>query len=95
MPASSASSSYARAIWSRTDSGTGADRIASLIACDAATTESTSPGDTRDSSTAIFPSSPASSTNARKAPVERAKPGATGISAAISSPRAELFPPND
>ncbi len=49
----------------------------------------------RDISAAIMPPRPASSTNARNADVDTAKPGGTGIPAAISSPRAELLPPND
>ena len=68
----------------------GADHV-----CDAAPTDSTSLGEMRAVSAAILPARPASSTNARNADVDTAKPGGTGIPPAISSPSVELLPPKD
>ena len=74
-------------------SGIGAECIASLIACEAAFTASTSPDEARSIACAITPSSPASVRNDLNASHDTANPGGTGISAAISSPSVALLPP--
>ena len=91
---SSPSAAYPSVISARTASGTGANRIASLIAWEARPIASTSPAETPPRAEAIRSVRPASSTNVWNASVDSANPGGTGISAASNSPRFALLPPN-